>query len=120
MPRKEDEVPGLLLLCYCFLNIVTGVLNSLSYKKMLNAFKSQDADHPHNYEFFVNQVNVFMYFIVAYGIICYKRYIPANGAHWHSRQKFYAAQFTNMGFLDSGAGFLSCVGGAYVGGAVQR
>jgi hypothetical protein len=119
MPRTEDEVATPVLLLYVVLNLVTGVMNSLSYKRMLNSFKSQDPASPHNYEFFVNQVNVFMYFVVAYFIIIYKRFVPDNGPHWHSKQKFYGVQFTMMGFLDSFAGFLSCVGGAYVGGAVQ-
>ena len=87
MPRREDEISSPLLLFYVLMNILTGVLNSLSYKKMLNSFKSQSKSNPHNYEFFVNQVNVFMYFVVAYGIIYYKRKVPENGEHWHSRQK---------------------------------
>ena len=35
------------------------------------------------------------------------------------KQTFYCRQYTMMGFLDSFAGFLSCVGGAFVAGAVQ-
>ena len=88
---------------------------------MLNAYKSQDpSNFPHNYEFFVNEVNVAMYFGIALVIIYYKKHFTGlRGKHWWSRQKFYGVQFFNMGFLDSFAGFLSCIGGAFVGGAVQ-
>mgnify|MGYP000554051233 CR=1 FL=1 len=38
--------------------------------QMLNSFKSQDPEnHPHNYEFFVNQINVAMYWAVAAVIV---------------------------------------------------
>jgi len=75
MPRAEDAISPLLLTLYVLLMILTGVLNSLSYKKMLNAYKSQDpVNHPHNYEFFVNEINVAMYFVLAWFIVLYKRY----------------------------------------------
>jgi hypothetical protein len=120
MPRKEDAVPPLLLAVYVLLQIFSGVANSLSYKKMLNAFKSQDpVNHPHNYEFFVNEMNVAMYFVLALVIVWYKRYCKRGGEHWLEKQTFYCRQYTMMGFLDSFAGFLSCVGGAFVAGAVQ-
>ena len=66
MPRAEDKTSPALLLFYCFLMVTSAILNSLTYKKMLNSFKSQDpVNHPHNYEFFVNQINVAMYWAVA-------------------------------------------------------
>ncbi|GMH64830.1 hypothetical protein TrLO_g4870 [Triparma laevis f. longispina] len=121
MPRLEDRTTPLTLSLYCVLTILTAILNSLTYKKMLNAYKSQDPiNFPHNYEFFVNEVNVAMYFAIALGIIYYKKHFTGlQGRHWWSKQKFYFVQFLNMGFLDSFAGFLSCIGGAFVGGAVQ-
>ena len=84
---------------------------------MLNAFKSKDpVNHPHDYEFFVNEVNTFMYFVIAFLIIQYKRVTVTN---YYASQPFLLPQFLTMGFLDSFSGFLSCVGGAYVQGAVQ-
>jgi len=66
MPRKEDHTSPATLMVYCVLMVSTAILNSLTYKKMLNSFKSQDPkNHPHNYEFFVNQINVAMYWFVA-------------------------------------------------------
>jgi hypothetical protein len=50
MPRTEDHISPALLLLYCVLNVSTGIMNSLSYKKMLNAYKSQDPKYSHNYE----------------------------------------------------------------------
>ncbi len=121
MPRPEDVRSPVTLAFYCLAMIVTAILNSLSYKKMLNAYKSQEPEkHPHNYEFFVNEVNVAMYFALASVIVMYKRnYTGLSGRHWYNKQRFYGVQFVNMGFLDSFAGFLSCVGGAFVGGAIQ-
>ena len=97
MPRDEDKKSDTTLIFYCFLMISSAILNSLTYKKMLNAFKSQDSDHPHNYEFFVNQVNVAMYYLVALIIVQTK---AANNPKWYSKQTFYCRRYTFMGFLD--------------------
>ena len=70
MPREEDKTSLPTLLLFCVLMVASAIANSLSYKKMLNSFKSQDPlHHPHNYEFFVNQINVAMYWVVAAGIV---------------------------------------------------
>ena len=83
--------------------IVTAILNSLTYKKMLNAYKSQDpVNFPHNYEFYVNELNVLMYFVTALGIIYYRKHFTPHGQHWWSKQTFYTRQVSNVTASRSG------------------
>ena len=54
--RNVHEVSRLRLIIYVISSILFTVANAITYKLMLNTYKSRDAAFPHDYEFFVNQV----------------------------------------------------------------
>ena len=78
-PPPEDSVSQSRMVVYVVLSILSVVGNAVTYKKMLNKYKSaepsrrsilssgsgalghESAYTPHNYEFFVNQFNIVIY-----------------------------------------------------------
>jgi drug/metabolite transporter (DMT)-like permease len=102
-------------------SIIASALNTITFKHMLNAYKSQDPAHPHDYEFFVNQWNVFLYVCLASLVVLRRVCLRRSGRRWLERQRHIMPQrkVAVMGFLDGFAGFLSAVGGAYTAGNMQ-
>lgn len=92
--------------------------NSVMFKKMVNSYKGDDPDHPHDYEFFANQFNVAMYVAMAAAVVLQRRI--SYGAHWWRKQSCPLNSLMFMGFLDSAGSILSTIGGAYVAGALQN
>jgi hypothetical protein len=84
------------------------------FKKMLNAYKSDDPDHPHQYEFFVNEFNVFLYVVLAAMVVVRRR--VQRGARWWKRQDLPFGALCFMGLLDASGAILSTIGGAYTAG----
>eukprot|EP00128_Syssomonas_multiformis_P016742 Colp12_sorted_trinity150504_noHs@12383 len=104
---------NVLLAIYMILGVFAAAANTIMFKKMLNAYSVES----HNYEFFVNQWNVFLYLVIALAIYLYKSYFT-NDITPEQRQ-MPKKIFVFMGFLDSFSGFLGAIGGAYTDGSLQ-
>lgn len=96
-------------------SIVAAIANSLTYKVMLNKYKAQG----HNYEFFANQANVFIYVLFCCVVLTFKA-LQVGPRRWLSKQRIPWTKFFYMGCLDAASGFLSTIGGAFVAGSLQN
>lgn len=138
-------------------SVLFAVMNSISYKTMLNKYKSraplrssesfappaavpdstdtgtdgndeserlrqrrrlETVSSEHNYEFFANQFNVFVYVLMTWAAVLYRRL--EAGPTFFSKQYINVWGFATMGLLDAMSGFLCSFGGAYVDGSLQN
>jgi uncharacterized membrane protein (DUF106 family) len=84
-------------------SIVAAVANSLTYKVLLNKYKSSEHKHApsqHNYEFFVNQFNVMIYVFMSLIVLTLKA-IAVGPSRFISKQSIPWKKFAVMGFLDA-------------------
>lgn len=127
------------MVVYVVLSILSVVGNAVTYKKMLNKYKSaepsrrsilssgsgalghESAYTPHNYEFFVNQFNIVIYCALSGAILVWKAATFKGGAQkWWRKQSVPYFKFAVMGFLDALSAFLSTMGGAFTDGSLQN
>jgi len=120
-PPAKDGASTARMAFFMTSSIIASALNTITFKHMLNQYKSQDPAHPHNYEFFVNQWNVFLYVVLASTVVLRRVILRRSGRKWLERQRHNLPQrkVAVMGFLDGFSGFLSAVGGAYTAGNMQ-
>ena len=122
---------------YVALSVLSCVANAVTYKKMLNKYKSsppaskmlssssgaagEEEYVPHNYEFFVNQFNIVIYCALSGAILVWKAATFKGGAQkWWRKQSVPYFKFAVMGFLDALSAFLSTMGGAFTDGSLQN
>jgi drug/metabolite transporter (DMT)-like permease len=101
-------------------SIVGAVANAITFKRLLNKYRSTPSPQipDHNYEFFVNQFNVFIYVFMCLVIVASKA-IAVGPRRWLKKQNIPWKKFVVMGLLDAGSGFMSTIGGAYCEGSLQ-
>lgn len=64
----------------------------------LDAYKSKDPDHPHDYGFFLTQSVTFLYLLLPLAVLLRKRLVL--GAGWWRRQHVPWQTFGIMGLMD--------------------
>ena len=92
-------------------SILTAMGNQVAYKKTLNSFSTPT----HSYVFFVNQWSLVMYLVQAFVVVGYNYFVTKDITRADLR-KVEQKVFLMMGFLDSFAGVLSAIGGAFCPG----
>jgi len=84
-------------------SILAAVANSITYKVLLNKYKSNEHHHAssqHNYEFFVNQFNVMIYVVMCACVLTLKA-LAVGPSRFLSQQNIPWMKFAVMGFLDA-------------------
>lgn len=73
-------------------------LTMLPMPAQLDAYKSKDPDHPHDYGFFLTQSVTFLYLLLPLAVLLRKRLVL--GAGWWRRQHVPWQTFGIMGLMD--------------------
>jgi drug/metabolite transporter (DMT)-like permease len=107
---------GLLLAFYMTTSILLSVANTLSWKRLLNKFRSENGSDA-NYEFFVVQLTVFLYVLMAAVVLGYR--MIATDLITPQQKRFPTSKFLAMGALDACSGVLGGIGGALTSGQLQ-
>ena len=97
----------------------------LTFRHRLNSYKSEyiavRSYQPHNYSFFVNQINVFIYCLLSAVILAWRAATAKGGPRrWWRKQSVPFVKFAVMGLLDASSAFLSTMGGTYTDGSLQN
>ncbi|GAM26393.1 hypothetical protein SAMD00019534_095680 [Acytostelium subglobosum LB1] len=101
---------SMIILLYCTLYVVSGVINSVLLKLTMNSFS--------NYGFFLNQLTNYGYIPVFGSVVAYKivftNDIPAE------TRAFPKYKFLIMGALDAVSGYFVIIGGISTSGPLQQ
>lgn len=86
MKAKKATSPRVAI--YVGSSIIAAVANALTFKHLLNKFKSRPVrgDTGHDYEFFVNQINVAIYVFMCLAIVSVKA-ISIGPERWWRKQR---------------------------------
>jgi hypothetical protein len=79
-------------------SLVTATAHTVSFKRMVDAYKGNDPSHPHDYSFFVTQFNAVLYAALAASMVVRRRYLL--GQSWWEKQSLFLSSSLVLGLMD--------------------